>query len=177
MQCKSNDGTKRLNLSGKGIPRKVISPRQCNCAASRALRGWEISTFGEFWNWMWPWGSLSDLEVSCEGSRDPQGSPPAWPAPSRSDRPAEWEQGWTAPRRLTACRGGKRSHGEEESNLSAATLPLLHRNSSLGVPPQLTKAFFFPLWKCSYYQFYITVSECHHAHTAREFIMGFTPEK
>lgn len=44
MQQKSNSRIQILEISGEEIPRKVISPQQSNCIASRALRGCEIVT-------------------------------------------------------------------------------------------------------------------------------------
>lgn len=44
VQQKSNSRIKILKVSGEGVLRKVISPWQSNCIASRALRGYEIFT-------------------------------------------------------------------------------------------------------------------------------------
>lgn len=44
MQQKSNSRIKILKVSGEGMPRKVISPRQSDCIASLALGGCEIFT-------------------------------------------------------------------------------------------------------------------------------------
>lgn len=145
VQQKSNDGTKRWSLSGKGTPRKIISPWQSNCIASHLREAAKSRRFLQ-----------RDATL---------GKPlPSYPGTSKAPLQPDPLSGQPRGRRRRSRAGlpaGGRQRAQmraEGSNLRAGTFHLLHQKWQNGSPTTACSrlVFFFPskiFLKCSYYPF------------------------